>query len=314
MPAPYDDDEAALAALAARLAALSSSTTTRSSAATPTDADLTLRFQQLFARTPGGPGNAPADDAPAEKDGLDVDVLVSSQHPDDAEVEALVDSVRAAEKEGGYAITHDDEAAIEALLEEAAVMGAEEGEGEGEGEVPHWFTGEEEEEVPEWLRGGEDVMKGCGGEEEEVLRRVAEEVEWERRHGVVSDAEEEEGSIKEEEVKYVEDGGEDDDGLEALAKRFQALGGGGGGGGSLQLPAAPKLMPGLTPKKKEDVGVSEIDTWCCEFSPVDRLHLLTGQVSVTRTGSSVVRGATATSTAKSASTKVSHHLSEIRTL
>jgi hypothetical protein len=120
---------------------------------------------------------------------------------------------------------------------------------------------------------------GMVEEEDEILRRVREELEWEARHGIKDEEEAEGGSAK------GDDQGdeEEDDGLAELAKRFEALGGGGnggsggsggggsgssgGGGGGLELPAVPKAAPGIpvkiSPKKPGLSDVSEIDTWCC---------------------------------------------------
>lgn len=109
-------------------------------------------------------------------------------------------------------------------------------------------------------------------EEDDILRKVREELEWERRHGVVASGEEAESNVPTKEDGK-ETGGAEDDELAALAARFEALGGGGrgsggGGGGDLGLPAVPSVAPGsalrIAPKKKMELpGVSEIDTWCC---------------------------------------------------
>lgn len=149
-----------------------------------------------------------------------------------------------------------DDKDIDALLEEAEAF-------------------KEDEEVPHWLR--DDPMDvPTADEEDEVLAKIREQVEWELKHSVKDEEEdeEEEGKVKaEKESGDPQD--DDEDELAVLAKRFQALGGGtigrgdggSGGDGGLELPAAPKAAPGAPVKiaPKKEVGVSEIDTWCCEF-------------------------------------------------
>jgi hypothetical protein len=221
-----------------------------SSAPIPDDDALSARFQQLFSRPAPSPKKAGAED-------------------DDADVKELLGAVKGEKMQWDV-----DEKEIEALLEEAGVAGA----GAGVGDELDWLGDGKGDDVPEWLRDEGEV--GMVEEEDEILRRVREELEWEARHGIKDEEEAERGSAKGDD----QGGEEEDDGLAELAKRFEALGGGGGnggsggsggggsgvsggGGGGLELPAVPKAAPGIpvkiSPKKQGLPDVSEIDTWCC---------------------------------------------------
>ena len=155
-----------------------------------------------------------------------------------------------------------DKAEIDALLEEAAGFTE---------ETPEWLVDVDAGEVGEKGE-GEERAWSLKEEEDEILRKVREEVEWERRHGVVGSDEEADSKVLAKEDGKEAGEGEGDDELAALAARFKALGGGGGGGEGggdeeLDLPAVPSVAPGsslrIAPKRMELPGVSEIDTWCC---------------------------------------------------
>ncbi|KAF8534468.1 hypothetical protein BDD12DRAFT_895760 [Trichophaea hybrida] len=222
MASPPNDD-----AFAQRLAAL------KTPKKPVTSDELSTRFQQLFARSPGSPLTLPEQKQ------------TPKNTEDDVDVEQLIDSVKG-EKET-WAVDGKD---IDALLEEAEAF-------------------QQADEVPDWLK--DDRLDAPTAEEEdEALAKIREQVEWELRHGFKDEEEEEEQKGKIEKTPG-DPGDDEEDELAVLAKRFEALGGGiiGGGisgdGEGLELPAAPKAAPGapvkITPKK--EVGVSEIDTWCC---------------------------------------------------
>ncbi|KAI5846913.1 hypothetical protein BZA05DRAFT_438031 [Tricharina praecox] len=267
MPASSSSDED----FARRLAALKSKPTPDDTASASSDDVLSARFAALFSRAPGSTlTTPPAVAKPKTKD-------TPGNPEDELDFSELVAGVQREKGRACDDVGAKDRAEIDALLEEAA-----------------GFAGEAEE-APEWLadvgveegEGEAEGAKGTGSEwdlkdeEDEILKKVREEVEWERRHGVVdSDEEEEEEEEEEDHNAHLKEerkeGDEDDDGeLAALAARFKALGGGGaggtggeGGGGDLDLPAVPSVAPGsalrITPKKKMELpGISEIDTWCC---------------------------------------------------
>ena len=141
-----------------------------------------------------------------------------------------------------WEITPADEAAIDALLEEATLV-------QSDTPVPDWLnntaaeTGVGEDE-------GEDEEEE---DEETVLRRLRDELslEIEKNHQGEKDKSAIESSAASEGTQ-----GDDTEDIKALMERFQALGGG------LELPAAP--MGGLGGESESEAeGVHEMDTWCC---------------------------------------------------
>jgi len=231
-----DDDD--LTELTSRLANLkpSPTTTTTSAPPPPTDDDLSARFTKLFSRPTVGASTLPKQES-------------TLTDPEDGKSTAeLASAVRDAEKP--FEIENwEEEETIEWLLKAAVPFkGGPLSDGDYRG-------GKGTGEVPEWL--GRDTMgevKSSPDEEEEILRRVRDEMEWEQKHGVHTPEREGEG--------------EEDDEAEfaRLAARLSSLSPA-AKTATVELPAVPKAAPGVAglraaaaPKNEE--GVSEVDTWC----------------------------------------------------
>jgi hypothetical protein len=229
-----DDDD--LTELTRRLANLKPSTTI-STPPQPTDDDLSVRFTKLFSSRPTVGVSA----LPKQESTL--------TNPEDGKSTAeLVSAVRDAEEPfevGNW----EEEEAIEWLLKAAVPF-------EGGPLNDNNRGGKGAGEVPEWL--GPDTMgeiKTSPEEEEEILRRVRDEMEWERKHGVRTP--EREGEEEDDEAE-----------LARLAARLSSLSPA-AKTATVELPEVPKAAPGVAgfraataPKNEE--GVSEVDTWCGE--------------------------------------------------
>lgn len=239
----------------------------RASASTPTpppapqdDKALEARFRRLFLRKPPQPDFSASTPKHA---------AVS-----DEQVSSFVASVQNELEQQPTGTRQVDEGEIEALLAEASQISAprwehspdeDGGWGDGDGDWD-WDSGGggggEGGGVPEWLRETphEQVQRQ---EEDEILRIVRDEVEFERRHASAlpspcgSDGGREDSDDK--------GPREEQDDIAVLERRLCALGGAAVGavGGGLQLPSAPSTVPGVLAKKGDGAGVSEVDTWCC---------------------------------------------------
>lgn len=267
--------------LARRLSALRAPASTSAPAIPQDDSQgdkaLEARFRRLFLRQPPQPD-------PSTLTAKDAAVS-------DEQVSSFIASVQNEREQQPTGTRQIDEGEIEALLAEAsriAVFGRE----HSYDEDVDWADGDWDGDwdsggggggggVPEWLR--EAAHEQAQHEEEaEVLQIARDEVEFERRHAPALHSPCREDRAREDPA----DKGppEEQDDIAALERRLNALGGaavgaagrGGGGqggeGGGLQLPSAPKAIPGVAAKKGDGAGVSEVDTWCCLFP--HRCHLL----------------------------------------
>lgn len=94
--------------------------------------------------------------------------------------------------------------------------------------------------------------------EDNILRMIQDEVDFETAHGITSGADYE-GELEKPEAPMDQKrrgSGLDED----LLKRFEALGG-------LELPTVPKIEPGAHPGltfSSPAIGSEETDTWCCQ--------------------------------------------------
>lgn len=116
---------------------------------------------------------------------------------------------------------------------------------------------------PGWLRGDTlDPVKSDSDEEENILQRIRDEVEFEAAHGITDTGEREEGDQPPSRQRPSSDG-ETGSVDETLLKRFEALGG-------LELPAVPKVEPGANKKPHFTTAApaddDETDTWCCKLA------------------------------------------------
>ncbi|KAH8144780.1 uncharacterized protein LAJ45_11196 [Morchella importuna] len=112
------------------------------------------------------------------------------------------------------------------------------------------------EVVPTWLQSNisEEGIKSDTNAEEDILKMIKDEIEFERAHGIsMNDFDEERSQTRDRERPPTPKKTELD---EDLLKRFEALGG-------LELPPAPRMDPRTKQRFDVDPVLVESDTWCC---------------------------------------------------
>jgi hypothetical protein len=160
--------------------------------------------------------------------------------------------------------------------------------------------------LPDWLGGDTlDPVKSEIDEEDNILQRIRDEIEFEAAHGIAeSDEREEDDRPQPQEGPSPE--GEVGEVDETLLKRFEALGG-------LELPAVPKIEPGTKLKPHFTIAApdkdDETDTWCCKSISSHQFHpssakLFSYKVSATTMQSIDARAARMTFTARVVSMRV----------
>jgi hypothetical protein len=121
------------------------------------------------------------------------------------------------------------------------------------------------EVVPTWLQSNisEEDIKSDTDAEEDILKMIKDEIEFERAHGITTnDFDEERPQTRDRERSPAQKKIELD---EDLLKRFEALGG-------LELPPAPRMDPRTKQGFDVDPVLEESDTWCCKSFPYSILQ------------------------------------------
>ncbi|KAH0608935.1 uncharacterized protein H6S33_001163 [Morchella sextelata] len=238
-----DDD------LARRLAALRHSLDSENTAAPITqdsepqsnndhDDVLVMRFEKMFQKPPTS----------QRSKGLSEKIASDRYYGFDKElpIQELINAL-SSEKES-WAADEIDEKQIEQLLADIKIPTS----------MQEIRSGKEVsvEVVPTWLQSNisEEDIKSDTDAEEDILKMIKDEIEFERAHGITTnDFDEERPQTRDRERSPAQKKIELD---EDLLKRFEALGG-------LELPPAPRMDPRTKQGFDVDPVLEESDTWCC---------------------------------------------------
>lgn len=111
--------------------------------------------------------------------------------------------------------------------------------------------------VPTWLQSNisEEDIKSDTDAEEDILKMIKDEIEFEKAHGIsMNGFDEERSQTRDRERSHTPKKTELD---EDLLKRFEAL-------RRLELPPAPRMDPPMKRGFYVDPALEESDTWCCK--------------------------------------------------